>query len=45
MARKTFIEHGIGKPPKCIKRGLEGQRYFFRLSKLPFVALKMRSHF
>jgi ferredoxin len=37
MARKAFIEHGIGKPPKFIRRGLEGQHYFFKLSKLPFV--------
>lgn len=37
MARKAFIEHGIGKPPKTIRRGLELQRWMFKLSRLPGV--------
>lgn len=37
MARKAFIERGIGKSPKFIRRGLEFQRYVFKLAKIPFV--------
>lgn len=37
MARKAFIERALGRPPRLVRLGLEGQRLFFKLSRLPGV--------
>lgn len=37
MARKAFIERGAGKPSWFVRLGLDSQRLFFKMSKLPGV--------
>ncbi len=40
MAKKAFIERGIGKPPRFIRMGLEFQRWVFKLSRIPGVGAR-----